>query len=366
MTTTAPRLRDGLEVLTGMDEMTLIFDPVSGAYHRVSRSGGVLLAHLDGAHSVDDLTRLADPTGADLTRRTQFRTQLDGFLDHLDRSGLLAGSEPPAPTAEKRAKTSRMMPRVVVSRSLPRLLEPLAARLRGGLAPVLAWIAAALAVAGFAAGFGVLFTHGGVSVPRSGLAFALAAVLQLVLILLHESSHALVAQVLKVPVRGLGFAMLFWFMPVAYVDRTDAYRLRGRRGRVALALAGMGSDGVWTGVVGGAALLTDGFWQHTFLLLLTLQLIGLMVNLNPLLPSDGYSALEAASGQVDYRGRAFGLVGSVLARRPRPSYLRGLPTRRAAGYTAYAVGSAGYVLLVAAMLVLGIANSVAATLAGVR
>ncbi|WP_447644594.1 hypothetical protein [Nocardioides zeae] len=348
-----------------MDDMTLIFDPRTGVYHRVSRSGGAVLARLDGSTTADDIVRLAG-LADDPERDLAFRAQLDGFLGHLERSGLLVGSAlPDDGRHERRASSSRMMPRIVLTRALPRLLEPLAAVLRGRHLPLLGGAALLLAVAGFATGVVTLLTADGLSLTRSGTAFLAAAVLQLTLIAVHETAHALVAQVQRVPVRGLGVAMLFWFMPVAYVDRTDAYRLRGRGGRVAIALAGMTSDGIFCGLTAVAALATDGWWSHTFALLLVLQLIGLMINLNPLLPSDGYSALEAATGQVDFRGRAFGLVGAVVRRRPLPVHLATTGAGRRLVYVGYAAVSAAYVALAAVLLVAGVVHTTAAALAGV-
>ncbi|NUR91568.1 MAG: hypothetical protein HOY71_46480, partial [Nonomuraea sp.] len=270
-----PRLREDVELLTGMDDHPLVYDPVSGSYHRITRSARVVLAHLDGSRSREELLAFLSGKGGR-------REELDAFLTSLENSGLLVGSEPERP--KKRIRTSMWMPRVILTRSLPRLLEPLAVALRRVNARLLVAIAALGALAGFPLGVYTLthspppFEHVG------GLAFVLAALLQLLSVFLHESAHALVAQVLRVPVRGLGVALLFYFLPLAFVDRTDAYRLRGRGGRVTLALAGVMSDGWLTGINAVVALNSTGFVQHTSLFLLGFQLVGLIINLNPLLP----------------------------------------------------------------------------------
>ncbi|MGO1173630.1 MAG: PqqD family peptide modification chaperone [Actinomycetaceae bacterium] len=350
MTVTVPQLREELELITGMDDMPLIYDPATGVYHRVSRSGHAILQRLDGSHTADDLAGLAQ--AADDDARAAFRKQLDEFLAHLERSGLLVGSElPDVGEREGRVRTSRLMPRVVITRELPRILEPVAALLRGAPLGVLGPAAVVLAVVGFGAGVTTLVARGGMWATFDPAPLLTAIALQLTLILAHESSHALVAQVLGVPVRGLGFAVLFWFMPVAYVDRTDAYRLRGRRGRVAIAVAGMTTDGILCGVVAALAWNASGFWSDTLLLLLTFQIIGLVINTNPLLPSDGFSALEAATGLVNFRARAFLYLRSTVTRTDLPSHLRRLSWRRRAGFVAYAVVALVYVLAAAFMFV---------------
>ncbi|MFI6499652.1 hypothetical protein [Nonomuraea typhae] len=316
-----PKLRPELEVIHGMDDIPLIFDPITGTYHRITRAGEVVLSYIDGTRTRSELMDLFvnhKPDGA-----TAIRRQVGDFLASLEDSGLLEGASlpPQAQEVTKRVRRSRLMPRVVITRSLPVLLEPVARLLRVLPSWVPTGLFGAGAVVGFAFGFHTLFATTPNLMRIIGPPFLVAAALQLVLVLFHETAHALVAQVLRVPVRGMGVALLFYFMPVAYVDRTDAYRVKSKSGRVTLAMAGIMSDGWWCGVVGLVAFATDGFVQHTAAFLLGMQLIGLIINLNPLLPTDGFVALETLAGSVDARGRAFALLKCLLLRRPLPAHL---------------------------------------------
>jgi putative peptide zinc metalloprotease protein len=160
--------------------------------------------------------------------------------------------------------------------------------------------------------------------------------------------------------------MLFLVMPVAFVDRTDAYRIRGRGGRLAIALAGMVSDGWWCAVVAIVAHTSTGDVHQVAQTLLVIQLIGLLVNLNPLLPSDGYSAVETATRLVDVRGRSLALVRSTVLRRPLPPYLRDLTTRARAGYTTYGVLACLYVGLVIVVCLHSTTTAIAAVAGEVR
>ncbi|MFI6597069.1 hypothetical protein ACIBHX_12480 [Nonomuraea sp. NPDC050536] len=334
-----PRLREDVELLTGMDDHPLVYDPANGTYHRITRSAKVVLSHLDGTRTREELL-------AFLGERGGRREELEAFLASLEQSGLLVGSQRD-PEKKKRIRTSMFMPRIILTRALPGLLEPPAAVLRRVDPRALVVLASLGALVGFPLGVYTLVHSPPPFEHLGGAPFIVAAILQLLSVVVHESAHALVAQVLRVPVRGLGVALLFYFLPLAFVDRTDAYRLRGRGGRVVLALAGVMSDGWLTGVNAVVALTAHGFVQHTSLFLLGFQLVGLVINLNPLLPSDGYTAIEVATGLVDPRGRAFTLLGNLVVPRPLPPYLTNLPRRARLAYLAYGLISTTYVCVLA-------------------
>lgn len=359
MNAVSPKLREDLELISGMDDHPLIFDPTTGIYHRVSRSGQLLLTYLDGSHTVDELAALVAPKRSIPVDVSDSERQLQAFVTKLDISGLLVGSVQPAPGAnQRRAKSSSLMPRVIVSRSLPKVLEPIARPLRRSPLGILAALAGLLSIAGFLFGASTLYSTPRPDLHELGAAFVIAVAAQLLIVLIHECAHALVAQINGVPVRGLGFALLFYVMPVAFVDRTDAYRLRGRRGRIAIALAGMTSDGLFCGATGIVALTSDGLVHRTAMVLLTFQMIGLFVNLNPLMPGDGYTAVEAASGLVDPRGRSFALLRHLVLRRPLPSYLINLPKRARVGYLTYGAAAAIYIGFVMFVVVSGVVAGV--------
>ncbi|MGI5450604.1 hypothetical protein ACQEVM_33515 [Streptomyces sp. CA-243310] len=346
MISSPPKLRDELEVIRGMDDIPLIFDPVTGNYHRITRAGEVVLTYLDGTRTRDDLVHFL--SRADQERAGAVSQQIDTFLSALDRSGLLEGSElPEKPQASGRVRTSMLMPRIILTRSLPRMLEPVAAVLRNAPATLLVLIAALGALTGYTLGFHTLFTAMPPPQDLAGPAFLIATGVMLLYVLMHETAHALVAQILGTPVRGLGVALLFCFMPVAYVDRTDAYRFRGRGGRVVLAMAGILSDGWFCALSGAFALNSAGLLRDTAALLLGMQLLMLVINLNPLMPSDGYTAIESATGLTNARGRAFALLRHTIRRQELPSHLANLSKMARRGHMAYGLFSVAYVCFLA-------------------
>lgn len=348
MISSPPKLREGLEVIRGMDDIPLIFDPVTGHYHRITRAGEALLGYLDGTRTRDDLVaHFSRSARVDQVRAEAFSRQLDTFLAGLEHGGLLEGTERAdqgtgTGPGGKRFRTSMLMPRVVLTRSLPTVLEPVARVLRALPARLVVVLATLGAATGYAFGFHTLFTATPGLQDLAGPAFIIATGVMLLIVLAHESAHAIVAQYLKVPIRGLGVALLFYFMPVAYVDRTDAYRVRDRGGRVLLAMAGVLSDGWVCGLVGLAALNSSGLAQHTATYLLGMQMFLLVVNLNPLMPSDGYTALEAAAGLTNMRGRAFTLLRHAVRRQPLPEHLARFGTGARRWHMAYALASVAY------------------------
>jgi putative peptide zinc metalloprotease protein len=162
----------------------------------------------------------------------------------------------------------------------------------------------------------------------------------------HEGSHALLCQYFRVPVREMGVGLLLYFLPVAYVDRTDAYRLRSRWQRAMIALAGPASDLVWTGIYGVLVLqLSGGLLLETAHALLFFNLFLLVVNLNPILPTDGYAALEAAAGELNFRARAMAYLAHRISFTPLSSSLQGISTSRVLAYLAFVGVYLAYVAL---------------------
>lgn len=337
---THPRLRDDVLLLVGMDDQPLAYDGGTGRYHRLSAAAAATLRMLDGTRSADEV---ADALATARRQENEtVRGELFAFLAQLGRAGLLAGTSPPIVPPPRR---SLLLPRFVVTRRLPELLEPIARRLR---TPRRATIATRTL-----AGAGVLGTIAGVIGFGStthlgvwGTAGAVAAVLLVLQICLHESAHALVAQTLGVPIRAAGFALLLWLLPVAYVDRTDAYRVRRRGGRVALALAGPLCDGVCMGITAAVALLGHGFAADVAAHLLVFDMFTLFLNVNPLLPSDGYVALEAAFGLVDPRGRAFTMLTHAVRRKPLPPHLATLTRGARRALLGYGLACAAYLAMI--------------------
>ena len=338
-----PRLRRGVSLIVGMDNQPMLFDSDSGKYHRLGAAAAFIVNQFDGVRSlptiIEELPQDIDEAGA---------KRITSLVDNLRDKSLLVGSEP-APAAAVPAAPARTMrtrgrhtaqprqarhlkverprrsggwwlPRIIIARKYHRIVAPIVTLLQRLPARALSWVFLALAVCGYAAGAMALSSLAGG--PRPGALVVITAVaIQLVSILLHESWHAIVAGYLGTPIRGLGVALMFWAIPIAYVDRTDSYRVRSRRGLTMLALAGIFSDGVVCGLEAAVAWASTGTVRQVALTLCAFQLTMLVTNLNPLTQSDGVAAVEAATGSVNLRGRSMFVLRCVLRRQPLPPAL---------------------------------------------
>ena len=343
-TSPIPRLRRGVSLIVGMDNQPMLFDSDSGKYHRLGAAAAFIVNQFDGVRSlptiIEELPQDIDEAGA---------RRITGLVDNLREKSLLVGSEPapaasavPAAPARTRRVRGRhtaqprqarhlkvekprrsggwWLPRIIIARKYHRIVAPIVTLLQRLPAPALSWVFLALAACGYAAGAMALSSLAGG--PRPGvLVFVTAVAIQLVSILLHESWHAIVAGYLGTPIRGLGVALMFWAIPIAYVDRTDSYRVRSRRGLTMLALAGIFSDGVVCGLEAAVAWASTGTVRQVALTLCAFQLTMLVTNLNPLTQSDGVAAVEAATGSVNLRGRSMFVLRCILTRQPLPPAL---------------------------------------------
>ena len=340
-TSPIPRLRRGVSLIVGMDDQPMLFDSDSGKYLRLGAAAAFIVGQFDGVRPlptiIEELPQDIDEAGAQ---------RITGLVDNLRDKGLLAGGEPAPAVPEAPVRTRRTrgrhtaqprqarhlkverprrsggwwLPRIIIARKYHRIVAPIVTLLQRLPAPALSWVFLALAACGYAAGAMVLSSLAGG--PRPGVLVLVTAVaIQLVSILLHESWHAIVAGYLGTPIRGLGVALMFWAIPIAYVDRTDSYRVRSRRGLTMLALAGIFSDGVVCGLEAAIAWASTGTVRQVALTLCAFQLTMLVTNLNPLTQSDGVAAVEAATGSVNLRGRSMFVLRCVLRRQPLPPAL---------------------------------------------
>ena len=357
-TSPIPRLRRGVSLIVGMDNQPMLFDSDSGKYHRLGAAAAFIVNQFDGVRSlptiIEELPQDIDEAGA---------RRITGLVDNLREKSLLVGSEPapaasavPAAPARTRRVRGRhtaqprqarhlkvekprrsggwWLPRIIIARKYHRIVAPIVTLLQRLPARALSWVFLALAVCGYAAGAMALSSLAGG--PRPGALVLITAVaIQLVSILLHESWHAIVAGYLGTPIRGLGVALMFWAIPIAYVDRTDSYRVRSRRGLTMLALAGIFSDGVVCGLEAAVAWASSGTARQVALTLCAFQLTMLITNLNPLTQSDGVAAVEAATGSVNLRGRSMFVLRRVLSRQPLPPALAVMRPAVRWGYFVY-------------------------------
>lgn len=340
-------LQGGVELLIGADDQPMLYHSERRTYIRLSAAGVRLLRLLDGTRTGAQIAaEVAVRTG---TRQPDVSAAVVRFLTDLRNAGVL-NVEPETLTGWEKFRTSfqqRPMLKLALATSTPRFLGALAGAVRQVPKPVVAGLLALACGVAVLAIYGVLTR---VRVFPDTISWPWAVALYLAHITCHEFAHALTAQVVGVPIREMGVGLLYYFMPVAYVDHTDSYRVRSRLHRAAISLAGPVNDLLFAGLSALVVWFGSGAAQTTAMLLLFFQLSLVIGNLNPLLPTDGYKSLEAAFGQINLRNRAFTYLYHRLTGKPLPSSLAYLKPGQARFYLIYGAVSGLYIAFVAYLI----------------
>lgn len=131
----------------------------------------------------------------------------------------------------------------------------------------------------------------------------------------HEMGHALVATKYGVPVTSMGLAFIVMY-PILYTETTNAWKLRSRRDRAYIALAGVMTE---TALASVALvmwhILEPGMAQSLcFMLAIVSLAASLAVNLNPLMRFDGYYIFSDLVGIDNLQDRSFAFAKWKLRR----------------------------------------------------
>ncbi|WP_377887561.1 site-2 protease family protein [Alkalihalobacillus sp. R86527] len=158
----------------------------------------------------------------------------------------------------------------------------------------------------------------------------------------HESSHAIACKRYGGELREMGVGLLYYVLPVAYVDLTDTYRLPNRS-RALIALAGPLFDIMALSISSIIIVTQSGDIQTIAYSLVGFQLFILAINCNLFFPSDLYRAIESFVKDMNLRKHSFEYMRSVLLNKERPVYLRKLTSKKEVLYIGYAIVSTLYI-----------------------
>jgi putative peptide zinc metalloprotease protein len=349
------------ERLVGADYEPMLYVAPEQRYIRLSQGAARLLDALDGGTSAAQILARVDGAGDPVLEERRRRTVLQ-TIDGLRRAGAftLDRGRDPGTDSTRWRRWLADTPRLRITRGIDSLVaRPTDLALRHPRAARLSLLSLALG--------GVALILAALTRFPGHLQVMWAAVFAVVLaeVAVHELAHAAVCRTFGVRAREAGIMLWGRFLPLAYVDCTDIYRLPARRPRVLVALAGPYVDLVAAGACSAVALQGSGELSGTAFAILLAVILMLARNLTPLLPTDGYHALEAATGELNLRRRAGAQLhawfdehrprrrrhqrspaGATLGRRRR--------TRRQKVYLAYGVLSALYTVATFALVVVEI------------
>jgi putative peptide zinc metalloprotease protein len=124
----------------------------------------------------------------------------------------------------------------------------------------------------------------------------------------HELGHAYTAKRYGVRVPTMGIALLVLW-PVLYTDTSEAWKLAGRRQRLAIAAAGMSAELALASIATLLwSFLPDGPLRAAIFMIATSSwVVTLFINLNPLMRFDGYYLLSDILEVQNLQDRSFAL-----------------------------------------------------------
>jgi len=139
--------------------------------------------------------------------------------------------------------------------------------------------------------------------------FGIYVIALAVIKILHELGHAYTAKNMgcKVPIIGLAFLVGF---PILYTDTSDAWKLKSRRKRMNIGVAGVGVElAVAIVCLFLWSLTPDGLLRSVlFLLATTTWIMSILVNFNPLMRFDGYYLLSDWLRMPNLESRSFAMA----------------------------------------------------------
>ena len=313
-----PPLRDDLQILAGTPTAEgvptwNILDPVRHQYFQIGWAAFQLLSqwHLGSASRL--LEVISSSTTAKVTKRDVMELIQFLYRHNLTRDAPMGGGQGLFAQAEQ-AKQHWLLkllhtylffriPLINPDRFLQRTL-PIVAPLFSKTALLCVLTLGAIGCIGivrqwesFANTFLYFFSPQGLTAYIFGL---------IGIKILHELGHAYTAARYGCQVQTMGVGFLI-MVPVLYTDTTDSWKLTSRKQRAAIAAAG-------TVVELGVAMVATFLWHLCpegvvksvlFVLASTSWVMGLFINLNPLLRFDGYYVLSDWLGVPNLQSRAF-------------------------------------------------------------
>ncbi|GII81392.1 hypothetical protein Sru01_63740 [Sphaerisporangium rufum] len=331
-----------VEIVAENESGLLLYRADSGRYFRLGRSSRMFIRYLQEGVTPRFLSRQVSRV-FQVEESVAART-VAGFLSEIRGIGLLDV----APAAEGlRNRAARGLAEIPMRRLvLVRDSAPPAAAGRPGTSRSRARTVAgalvcvvAMAATGVAAAAAIRL----LDVRALGTASIAVPFILLLHLMAHEAGHWLSCRYYGVTVPEAGIAFWFWFLPRPYVDRSHAYRLDRRTPLVVITMSGIIIDALNAGVAGTLAFATDDPTLRALAAAVAYTLLLTLANdVNPLLPSDGLHALEAATGHHSFRRRAIQYLLSIVLRTPFSHHHKTASRRLRLLYLGYGVLAVAY------------------------
>lgn len=183
---------------------------------------------------------------------------------------------------------------------------------------------------GNAGGFTLTFSAGDIAVTILLLLLSLAA---------HELAHAVVCKKYGGSIRSMGL-MLFFLIPCVYCDVTDVYKIKDRKQRGRVALAGVYVNSF----LGIGALLAAFLLTYAGLIVIPLYYFAIssilvsLYNMIPLVKLDGYWYMSAALNVTNLMDKGVLMAYATFFNRKKMNRLK-VPAAKRRGLAVYGIAS---------------------------
>lgn len=359
-----PRLRGELRFLPQRDRdgqpWYRVEHDQAPRFYRLGIGEFELLARLDGHTSVDAARAAA---AAAAPSRALTATQAESLVLWAEQQGLLSGDSSGRSASDRTAppqaiggrRSSLLWIRIPLGRGGENL-DRLTGWLGWLFTPAAALLAMVLGLAALVLVFSQLERFLGDASALMSVSGSVALLVAWgILKTVHEVGHAVSCRKFGGRVGQFGVAWML-VAPAAYVDLTDAYRIRSPWRRAVTAIAGVYLELVLASLAGLLWSQTDSpVWCHLLTSVAVMASVSSIVfNLNPLMRLDGYFVLTDLLGRPNLAGDAAAEVASVagwlfLGRATQRS---GAGRRARWGLLTFGVASAAYRVVVIGGLLL--------------
>ncbi|MGG1441057.1 PqqD family peptide modification chaperone [Brevibacillus laterosporus] len=345
------RLADGVELIYGINDQPLLYNPDIGNYVRISSLGIKVVGWLNKGCTIEQIIERL--TIEYQKPHEEVRPVVNNFLEQLRQARMLNIEPIPENLIGRSLGYVRKRPvfRIPLLKTTKKITYPFSNLLGMFSTKILFMIGAIIfllavsIVALFLYKNSFLTTYGNVS-------WVIIISVIVIHLLLHEMTHATILQRFGINIRQAGIGLLYYILPIAYVDTTDAYRLRNKYERAAVALGGPVFDILGAAISTIICLWGNMWWSNQFQIIFKIQFAIFIINLNPLLPSDGFHAIESLMGELNMRRRALHYFFCKITFRSSPNYLANLPKTKKIQYSLYTLLSVGYFVLIVYFMIL--------------
>ncbi|NRR26431.1 M50 family metallopeptidase [Bacillus velezensis] len=335
-------LNEDIELIIGANEEPMLYDRQYGKYIRLSKVSLEILDLMDGYNTGQDIINKLDDK---YSMYANFPEIVYMFFSSLRTANVLNIKALPEHLIKRKVRriANKPMLRLPLAKSLNNQTDTalqIYKTIPKKIQSILIYLLLLSAITS------VIFLQitEGIQLNWTTVQWGWVAIIMILHLALHEIAHAIVTKAYGITIREAGIALLYYFIPVAYVDRTDTYRLKSKKGRIHIAIAGPYYDILASGMWAAVAMLDpQGPISDTAHSISTIQLCLVFSNLNLLLPTDGYHAVEAGVGEISLRKRAFLYFLHVITFRKLPAYLYNITIKRKLVYIIYSCVSLLYV-----------------------